>query len=489
MKPIVSFREAATSPALLGPILGGPSWLGWRALLLAALGEELEPEERAEFERLTGRPNEPLEKVDEFWSIVGRRGGKSRAISCLAIYLALLCDYSDCLAVGERGVLLILAQNQKQAGIVFNYISGILESIPALAKLVTNKTSEIISLANGIDIEIRAASFRGVRGITAIAVICDEIGHWQADDTSRNPDAEILAAVRPALASTNGILCAIGTPFARRGQMWETYKRDFGKDGDPLILIAKGASRDLNPTLPQRIVDREMKKDEAYAKAEYYAEFRTDLEQFLAAEVVDGAVEPGRYELPPLSSIAYYGFVDPSGGSSDSMTLATAHLEGETVILDLIREIQPPFSPDSVVTDFCDTLKRYHLNEVTGDRWGGEFVREQFESRGITYNVSELPKSDIYKEFLPLINSGRVELLDKPRLTSQLVGLERRTARGGRDSIDHSPGNHDDVANAAAGSIVLASGLSSPDEFDLDEYMRAFGPESTSAQQLLGRVF
>ena len=44
------------------------------------------------------------------------------------------------------------------------------------------------------------------------------------------------------------------------------------------------------------------------------------------------------------------------------------------------------------------------------------------------------PKSDLYRDFLPLVNSGRVELLDVPRIV--LKGgllLERRVARGGRD--------------------------------------------------------
>jgi hypothetical protein len=53
-------------------------------------------------------------------------------------------------------------------------------------------------------------------------------------------------------------------------------------------------------------------------------------------------------------------------------------------------------------------------------------------------------------------NSGQAELLDAHRLTTQLCALERRTARGGRDSIDHAPAAHDDVANAVAGALVLA---------------------------------
>jgi hypothetical protein len=56
---------------------------------------------------------------------------------------------------------------------------------------------------------------------------------------------------------------------------------------------------------------------------------------------------------------------------------------------------------------------------------------------------------------LPILNSRQCQLLDNRRLLMQLHGLERRTARGGRDSIDHGPGQHDDVANSVAGSLVL----------------------------------
>jgi hypothetical protein len=63
----------------------------------------------------------------------------------------------------------------------------------------------------------------------------------------------------------------------------------------------------------------------------------------------------------------------------------------------------------------------------------------------------------LYRELLPLVMSGRVELLDVPRLRTQLLGLERRTARGGRDAIDHGPGGHDDVANAVAGVLVACA--------------------------------
>ena len=93
---------------------------------------------------------------------------------------------------------------------------------------------------------------------------------------------------------------------------------------------------------------------------------------------------------------------------------------------------------------------------IARDRYGGEFPRELFPRHHINYDAAAKPKSDLYRELLPLINSGRCDLLDHQKLISQLTGLERRTARSGRDSIDHGPGAHDDVANACAGALLSA---------------------------------
>jgi hypothetical protein len=84
-------------------------------------------------------------------------------------------------------------------------------------------------------------------------------------------------------------------------------------------------------------------------------------------------------------------------------------------------------------------------------------VAEAFRKAGLEHRSSDLTKSQIYVDLLPRLNSREIDLLDNQRLIAQLVGLERRTARGGRDSIDHAPGSHDDVANAVAGVLVFAT--------------------------------
>jgi hypothetical protein len=455
-------RKALSHPDIFGTILPGESWAAWRILLIALIGEPLTASERIVFKSLTGRDHEPGKRVDEVWAIIGRRGGKTRAISVLAAYIASLVDWSDVLAPGERASLPIISASLWQAQKAFQYLDGIFAHVPALRKLVIGQTADTISLNTRVDIECRPASFRTIRGGTFVAVIADEVAYWRSDLTA-NPDIEILNAARPSLATTGGMLACISSPYAQRGELFLSYKRDYGPNGDPSVLVAKAASRTMNPTLGQKVVDRAYAKDAASASAEYGAEFRTEIDSYVSQDIVAACIEPSCYERPPLHGVRYTAFVDPAGGSGqDAMTLAISHREKDVAVLDALREVKPPFSPDAAVADFIALLGRYHITTVTGDRWGGEFVREQFKKRGVRYNESDRVKSDISKELLPLLNCRKVELLDNQRLIAQLCNLERRTARGGRDSIDHPPGAHDDVANACAGALVSAVGGKMP---------------------------
>jgi hypothetical protein len=110
-----------------------------------------------------------------------------------------------------------------------------------------------------------------------------------------------------------------------------------------------------------------------------------------------------------------------------------------------------------VTAEFSRVFKSYHVTEIEGDRYAGEWPREEFQRHGVHYRIAEKSKNELYLELLPALMSAQAELLDNPRLNVQLTGLERRTGRL-HDSIDHPPGSHDDVANAVAGALcqVLA---------------------------------
>jgi hypothetical protein len=157
---------------------------------------------------------------------------------------------------------------------------------------------------------------------------------------------------------------------------------------------------------------------------------------FVNREVIDACVLRGMFERPPSARLTYAGFVDPSGGSVDSFTCAIAHCDHvrDVVLIEAIREIKAPFSPEAAVSELATLLRSYRVYKVHGDKYAGEWPRESFAKLGISYEPSPQPKSGLYSAFLPLLK--RVELPDNPRLVSQLCSLERKTARGGRDSID-----------------------------------------------------
>jgi len=213
----------------------------------------------------------------------------------------------------------------------------------------------------------------------------------------------------------------------------------------------------MNSTLPKDIINDAYNEDHAAACAEWGAHFRKDIEDFIAIETVESCVAQGIEERQPISGQRGVAFVDPSGGSKDAMTLAVAHMERDQIIIDCIRARKPPFSPEAVVYDFSEDLKRYGITRVVGDRYAGEWPREQFRKNGITYEPSAQPKSTLYNNLLPTLNSKKVSLLDNKTLINQLTSLERRTSRGGRDQIDHPPKGHDDVANAVAGVCSMLS--------------------------------
>jgi hypothetical protein len=482
MKKKVPIRKALQDRNLLGNSLPGESYRKSRIMLIAAMGEPLDADEREIFKELTGgREYEAGVRADENVFVWGRRASKTETAATAGTYIAGCCDFSDVLVPGETGTLLIVGSDVSQAVIVLDRIEAKLRVSPIMRQLVKSRTQYQLRLTNGILVQVKAPNFRRIRGSTVIAFIGDEIAHWPTDEGSANPDIAIVSAVRPALATTGGPMFLISSPYSKRGELYNLWKQHYGPEGDPKILVSQASSRQMNPLLSQSLVDKATERDPASALTEYGAKFRDDVGQLVGRDVIMANVMSGVRELMPAATITYKAAVDPSGGSADSFTLAIGHLDHQrdTCVVDAIREIIPPFSPEAAVAELCQLLRSYHVTRVTGDRYGGEWPREAFSRHGITYELSAMPKSGLYGCLLPLLNSGRIELLDNQRLISQLANLERKTARGGRDSIDHPIGQHDDVSNVVA--LLGAITVSNSGGYSQEIWRRAFGDPADDA--------
>lgn len=429
------------------------SWKNWRTFLKVISGEKLDPDEEALAFECTGQKTFPKAGFDEFYGVVGRRGGKSRIMSFIAAYEATYGGWHKFLAEGEIAQIFVIANDKKQAGIVFRYIKALLtRKYPGE---ILSDTGGSLLLDNNVEILVQAATFRGIRGFSTACIILDELAFFR-DEYSANPADEIVNALLPSLLE-HGKLIGISTPYAKFGYFYDMHEEYFGK-GDEDVLVWKAPTLVMNPSYSKLRMNRAIKKDPVAARAEFDAEFREDLETYLSIDEIKAVTNTDIPMITPQPDIRYMAFTDPSGGKSDSFTLGIAHQEHEEngkIVLDRLEEVTAPYNPKEVTKTFCDVLKLYRVSQVTGDRFAGNWCSGAFRENGIYYKESKLNKNELYLDFQALVKMYKVFLLDVKKLSTQLQRLERRTRSGGVDSVDHPPGLHDDVANAAAGVCTL----------------------------------
>lgn len=469
--------EAINDPNLFKPFLADgsgciKSWSRWQAALKTLYGLPIPNlKERAFVRSVTKRKR--YAAIDGGFGtglfLTGRRSGKSRISSIIAAYEAAIVPIGDRLSRGEKGLVPIISPTKAQSRVIRSYCEAIFET-PLLKAEVVRSTPTSIELRNGNRIEILAGDYKTIRGYTLLAAVVDEVAFFGMEESfSARSDTELMRAIKPALATTGGKLIAIGSPYGKRGWAYNTCKRFKGKS-DPNNLIWNCPSRTMNRTLPQSVVDQALQEDYAAAKAEYLGEFRDDVAVFLPKKLIESVVVKDRVELLPRDH-HYFAFVDVSGGRIDGSALAISHLGGEDkaiidavfhldddkAIIDAVFHWPSPHDPYKVIACMAEECRRFAIKKVTGDNYAGEFVARAFQGSGIAYEKSKLPKSQLYLELLPRFSSSKLQLLDNKLLIDQLANLERRTRPGGKDTIDHPHGGHDDLCNAVAGAAFLVT--------------------------------
>jgi hypothetical protein len=458
IQPTPSIIDTFTDPVLFEPWFRGESWDGWRTVLKAMDALPMSEGEIAFFKSIAGGRNPPKHPVRELYAACARRSGKDSTISGVGAYKSAFFDRQDLLRPGERAVVLCLACDQAQSKIILNYIRAFFSDIPMLRSMVTRETKSGFELSNCVDVTVATNDYRSVRGRPVLLAILDELAFFR-DENSASPDVETYNALRPALASIPGSrIIGISSPYRKSGLLWNKYRKHFGWDDDD-VLIIQAATRTLNPTIDQAFIDQALADDPIGARAEWLAEFRSDIAGYADFELIDAAVDRGISVRPPRQGVSYVGACDPGGGVRDSFVGAVCHDEGGVAVLDATIEIRAPYSPTSAVEQVAGLLRSYNIRKVTGDRYSAQFVVDAFAKHGVVYEHSKRDRSAIYQDALPLFTSGRAKLLDNPRMVNQFASLERRTSSLGKDRIDHPPGGSDDVCNAAALAMVLASAV------------------------------
>jgi hypothetical protein len=220
----LTMREWLSRPDLFGPYVADDSWFGWFVLLIAFVGEPLiNDRELAKFKALTGLDYRTGIPLDELWVAASRRVGKTSAISILLTFFALTRDYSARLRPGERPLCVCIAKGVAEATELLSYVKGYFDEIALFHGLIEGETATSLRLVNRVQVQVKAGSFRSIRGHSIIFAALDEICFW--NDQGSNPADEVLSAIRPSLLNLGGKLVAISSPYGKFGPMYAAYKK------------------------------------------------------------------------------------------------------------------------------------------------------------------------------------------------------------------------------------------------------------------------
>lgn len=472
-------------------------WTNWRVFLKAVYGLPMTDKEHSIYTKFTGRTDEPHTKFREAWGLCGRRARKTAIEALIGAWeggIEFPRTGRGAVAGGERARIPMISKNKDDAKQIKSHLMSILNCKGLRHLLEGEPTAEEVALTTGLDFTIRAVSLTAGRTRASPCAMLDEVAFWQSDESAQ-PDVEVIAGIRPAMATfPNPLLVGMSSVYGKTGVVWDTYQKHFRNNDSP-VLVWVASTVDMHDSPGIRLyVKAELAADPIGAGAEFNSEFRTDIGPFVDPEVVDAAVVAGREMLEYDPHKMYWAFCDPSGGSQDSFGLGIAHMEGEQIVVDLSQEWPVPFDTDQLLDDLASILHDYRIRWVTGDAVGGVWLRDPLkrgafgaghalrgQARDIDYVLATLPKSKIYGAILPRLNAGRVQLVDDAVLIRQIKSLERKVSRSG-DIIDHRQGAKDDVANSVLGACWMADtvgkGRKQP---ELEE------PPATTTHELLRR--
>jgi hypothetical protein len=331
-------------------------------------------------------------EFEEGTFVCGRRSGKSDRIAAnIAVYEAVQGGHEDALAPGERAHILLVAQDMRACRVLFRFILGKLKSSDVLNQFVDAVRSDEIDLTNGITISIFPCSFRATRGFAIPVAIFDEIAFYRVDGV--NVDRDVINSVRPAQAQfPRPKLVKISSPYAKQGELYQDYATRHSR---PDFLCFHAPSWRMNPSLRQTFLDSERARDPDHFDREYAAIFTDQLANAFSREAVESCVIPGRRELAPSRSHTYDAGVDPSGGGADEFTVSVCHEHRGKLIQDCLRAYKTN-RPADVVKEIASMLKNYGVRSVHGDKYSGEWVRQEFRKYSVDYVVSDITASKVF---------------------------------------------------------------------------------------------
>ena len=370
---------------------------------------------------------------------------------------------------GERGYVMLLARNKDQAQVAFRYIYKYISESPILSKRIVSKTKHEIVLDNNIIIGCYACTHDRVRGRSLVAVICDEIGFWADGDAAANPAEEVLAALRPGMATVrNAKLIKISSPYVKCGVLWDEFSRRKELD----FPVWQLTTFEMNPTLREEDFESERRMGEEKYRREYLAQFTDSVNGWIDSDTLNLCIVAGRREVPRQDNASYVAVLD-AASRHDDFALVIVHKDPQgMVVVDFVKTWtgtkKAPLPFETVLSQVKDILETYGINTVTGDQYQADPISQHLLKLGIMFNLftfSAATRFKIFSGLKLLLIQGKIQLLDDVELNRQLRSLREEKSPRGNIDVQVSSGK-DDRAVALALAVHKANEEKRPEYFE-----------------------
>ena len=194
-----------------------------------------------------------------------RQSGKSTTTSVVALHQAVFVPES---------LVLLLSPGLRQSSELFRKVA---EAYTALGETIpsTSETKLQLELANGSRILSLPATEATIRGYSAVDLLI-------VDEASRVP-SELIAAVRPMLAVSDGRLMTLSTPYGSRGWWYDAWRSqdDWYRVEVPATMCPR-----ISPTF---LEEEKRQLGEWWFRQEYLCEFMDAESQAFSRRDIEAA--------------------------------------------------------------------------------------------------------------------------------------------------------------------------------------------------------
>lgn len=266
-----------------------------------------------------------------------------------------------------------------------------------------------------------------------------------------------------------GQFIGIGSPWAPFGPIYKMVVEHWGKPTSDLVIFrARGPAMNPSWWTPKRCADLERRNPTAF-RTDCLAEFADAEDSLFAAVELEAATRQAPAVLPYDPEAKYVAVMDPAtrrnawtaivlevtfrGDGSRRMRVAW--------LRQWVGKRGRPLSPEAVVRELAQDLRRYNITAVGTDQFSVDAIRDlarhvglQIRERTITAPL----KLELFDELHTLICMGQMDLAPDAMLREDLLSVRKRVTQNGIaiDLPQSSSGRHADYAACLALGVEFA---------------------------------